>query len=111
LASLNFFSEKLFARNRCRPSGMPMIAIIAKISEREIINAKLPMVSVVVNFVMNIQNIYPAIKDDRNCKYRYIAPLPTAGLNNYYHIPGLFVYSTNDDNNNMYDRHFLFDYL
>ena len=65
-----------------------MIAIFAKISEREITSAKLPTVSVVVNFVINIQNIYPATMEDRNCRYRYIAPLPTAGLNNFYHILG-----------------------
>jgi hypothetical protein len=86
LASLTFFSEKLFARNRCNPSGIPMIAIFAKISEREITSAKLPIVSVVVNFVTSIQNIYPAIMDDRNCRYRYIVPLPTAGLNKFYPI-------------------------
>lgn len=68
-----------------------MIAIFANISEREITSAKLPMVSVVVNFVMNIQNTYPAIMDDRNCRYRYIVPLPTAGLNKFYHILGYLI--------------------
>jgi hypothetical protein len=29
--------------------------------------------------------------DDRNCRYRYIVPLPTAGLNNFYHILGYLI--------------------
>ena len=68
------------------PSGMPIIAIAAKISAKEMIIAKFPIVSVVVNFVRSIQKMYPEIIEDKKCRYRYTAPLPTAGLDNFYHI-------------------------
>ena len=48
------------------PSGIPRIAIWAKMSAREMISAKFPIVSVVVNFVMSIQKIYPDIIEAKN---------------------------------------------
>jgi|SRR6266850_6000426 len=55
LAFPNFFSEKLFPRDRSTPMGIPILATVMKMVVIDMTAADIPTVAVVVNFEIIIQ--------------------------------------------------------
>lgn len=77
LASFKPFSEKLLARNRDTPEGIPIVAIVEKIVAIEIAAAEVPIISGEAILARVNHNTYPDSSAMIVSTNTYATPFPT----------------------------------